>query len=144
MSRSLPAGAATPLCWSQAEYVSVVGSRHDGICSNRVDQAFQRHVVNPVKTPHEMWSARHSIRHMPPGQTLRLIVAADATIVWSAYDWTNTYKADATHVSALNVCFADLPTEDCADGSVIEFTFFWKEAERWEGRNYSVAVSGPK
>jgi len=27
---------------------------------------------------------------------------------------------------------------------VIEFTFFWKEAGRWEGRNYSVAVSGPK
>jgi hypothetical protein len=27
---------------------------------------------------------------------------------------------------------------------VIEFIFFWKEAQRWEGRNYSVAVSGLK
>jgi len=27
---------------------------------------------------------------------------------------------------------------------VIEFTFFWKEAQRWEGRNYRVAVSESK
>jgi hypothetical protein len=24
---------------------------------------------------------------------------------------------------------------------VIEFTFFWKDGQRWEGKNYSVAVS---
>ena len=28
--------------------------------------------------------------------------------------------------------------------AVIEFTFFWKEAQRSEGRNYSVKVSGPR
>jgi hypothetical protein len=73
-----------------------------------------------------------------------LIVAADATIVWSANGWASTNKADANHVSAVNLWFADLPTEDCSDGSLIEFTFFWKEAQCSEGRNYSVAVSGPK
>jgi hypothetical protein len=101
--------------------------------------------VKVMATGHkQMWSARHSIRRMPPGQILRLIVAADANIVWSANDWASTNKADATHISALNVWFVDLPTEDCPDGSVIEFTFFWKEPERWEGRNDSVAVGGPK
>jgi hypothetical protein len=30
-----------------------------------------------------MWSARHSIRRMSHGKILRLIIAADATIVWS-------------------------------------------------------------
>ena len=48
------------------------------------------------------------------------------------------------HNSALNVWFADLPTERCSDGAVIEFTFFWKEAQRSENRNYSVKVSGAK
>jgi glucoamylase len=87
-----------------------------------------------------MWSACHPIRHIPPGQILRLIVAADAHVVWSADDWAGTHKADTTRISALNVWFVDLPTEKCLDGSVIEFTFFWKEARRWEGRNYSVEV----
>ena len=40
--------------------------------------------------------------------------------------------------------FADVPTEGCPEGTVIEFTFLWKEAQRSEGRNYSVRVSGPK
>jgi hypothetical protein len=70
--------------------------------------------------------------------------AADATVVWTANHWASTNKADATFMSALNLWFADLPTEDCPDGSAIEFTLFWKETQRWEGRNHSVAVSGPK
>jgi glucoamylase len=143
MRRGLPTGAAMPLCWSHAEYISLVRSAHDGVCFERVEPAFQRYVVKPVKNLHEMWSARHSIRRMQPGQILRLIVAADATILWSTNDWANTNKADATHISALDVWFADLSTEDYPDGSVIEFTFFWKAAQRWEGRNYSVVVSGP-
>jgi glucoamylase len=121
-----------------------VRSAHDGVCFDRVEPAFQRYVVNPLRSLHEMWSARHSIRRMSPGKILRLIVAADATIVWTGNDWTSTNKADAAHISALNLWFADLPTADCPGGSVIEFTFFWKEPQRWEGRNYTVAVSGPK
>jgi glucoamylase len=143
MEHGLPTGAAMPLCWSHAEYVSLVRSAHDGVCFDRVEPAFQRYVVNPVKHTHEMWSARHSIRHMPPGQILRLIVAAEATIVWSANDWASTNQTDSIHIGALNVWFADLPTQDCPDGSVIEFTFFWREAQQWEGKNYSVTVSPP-
>ena len=142
--RGRPTGAAMPLCWSHAEYVSLVRSAHDGVCFDRIEPAFQRYVVNPVKNRHEMWSVRHSIRRMPHGKILRLIVAADATVVWSADHWVSTHKADTAEISALAVWFADLPTADYPDGSVIEFTFFWKETRHWEGRNYSVAVSGPK
>jgi glucoamylase len=144
MRRGLPTGAAMPLCWSHAEYVSLVRSAHDGVCFDRVEPAFQRYVVKPVKSLHEMWSARHPIRRMPPGKILRLIVAADATIVWSADNWATTSKTDAAHVGSLNLWFVDLPSEHCPDASVIEFTFFWKEGQRWDGKNYSVAVSQTK
>ena len=142
--RGRPTGAAMPLCWSHAEYVSLVRSAHDGVCFDRVEPAFQRYVAHPVTYRHEMWSARHSIRRLPPGKILRLIVAADATVVWSADHWASTEQADANLISSLNVWFADLPTEACLEGAVIEFTFYWKEARRWEGRNYSVAVGGAK
>ena len=144
MRRGLPTGAAMPLCWSHAEYVSLVRSAHDGICFDRVEPAFQRYVVNPGRSRYEIWSFRHQLRRMSHGRILRIIVAAGATIVWSANDWASTNRADMTNNSALNLWFADLPTENCPGGLVIEFTFFWKEVQRWEGRNYSVAVSGPK
>lgn len=137
MRHGLPTGAAMPLCWSHAEYLSLVRSARDGVCFDRVEPAFQRYVVNPVKHSHEMWSARHPIRHMPAGQILRILVAADATIAWSSNHWASAEKAAATQISALNVWFADLPTGNCPHGSVIECTFFWKETQRWEGSNYS-------
>lgn len=142
MMRGQPTGAAMPLCWSHAEYVCLVRSAHDGICFDRVDPVFQRYVVNPVANQCEIWTFRHPIRRMLAGRILRLILSADALIVWSASDWTTTNTTDATSLSALNVWFADLPTQGCPDGVVIELTFFWKDAQRWEARNYSVVVNG--
>ena len=49
MKRGGPTGAAMPLCWSHAEYISLVRSRHDGVCFDRVESAFQRYVLNPVQ-----------------------------------------------------------------------------------------------
>jgi glucoamylase len=79
---------------------------------------------------------------MPGAQTLRLAVAAEATIMWSADGWASVRKTATTPVADLNVWFADLDTEECREGAVIEFTFFWREAGRWEGRNASVAIRG--
>jgi len=133
-----------PLCWSHAEYISLVRSAHDGVCFDRVEPAFQRYVVNPAKNLHGMWSVRHQIRQLPRGKTLRLILAAEATVVWSADRWAKTNTSGTTGVNPLNLWFADFPTGNMPAGAVIEFTFFWKDTQRWEGRNYSVAISEPK
>jgi glucoamylase len=120
--------------------LSLVRSAHDGVCFDRIEPAFQRYVVHRTTHSHEMWSARHPIRRMPHGRTLRLVVVADAAIVWSVNAWGSTNTTDTTAIGGLNLWFADLPTENCPEGSSVEFTFYWKEAGRWEGRNYSVAV----
>jgi len=140
MRRGLPTGAAMPLCWSHAEYVSLVRSTHDGICFDRVEPAFQRYVVKPVRSRHEIWSFRHPFRRMSHGKILRIIVTAEATVVWSANDWATTNTVDAINNGTLHLWFADLPTEKCLGGTMIEFTFFWKQDQRWESRNHSVVV----
>jgi glucoamylase len=139
-----PTGSAMPLCWAHAEFISLVRSAHDGVCFDRIEPVFQRYVVKRAGSGHEIWTFLHPIRRMPPGKVLRLIVAADARVVWSADGWAASTQAEATPVGALGVWSVDLPTKGCTDGTVIEFTFFWKAAGRWEGANYSVAVSGAK
>jgi glucoamylase len=143
MTFGAPSGSAMPLCWAHAEYISLVRSAHDGVCVDRVEPVFQRYVAKPVKNSHEMWSFSHSIRKIPAGQVLRVIVAADATILWSADKWASANQADTTQISALKVWFVDLAAGAVPEGSVIEFTFFWKEAQRWEGKNYSVEITRP-
>jgi glucoamylase len=138
-----PTGAAMPLCWSHAEYISLVRSRHDGVCFDRVEPAFQRYVAKPKKSRHEIWSLRHPLRRMPRGKILRVILDAEATIVWTANQWVDTNHSDTANHSVLNLWFAEFPTNDLPGDSVIEFTFFWKNGQRWEGRNYTVAIDPP-
>ncbi|MEY2394588.1 MAG: glucoamylase, partial [Acidobacteriaceae bacterium] len=138
MKRGSATGAAMPLCWSHAEYVSLVRSRHDGVCFDRVEPAFQRYVVNPVQSRHEIWSLRHPLKHMSFGKTLRIILAAEAIIVWSQDG--GPFNTSATiHESTLNLWFVDLPTAKWTIDSVITFTYFSKP-ERWDAGNWQVSI----
>jgi glucoamylase len=138
--RGRPTGAAMPLCWSHAEYLSLVRSTHDGVCFDRVEPAYLRYVANPVKQMYEMWSERHRIRRMPSGRILRLIVTTNATILWSDDNWATINRTECTYVSALGLWFADLPTDSYADGSVVEFTCSSKQAAHDEDSKHSVLV----
>src|SRR6266513_2989155 len=140
MKRGCPTGAAMPLCWSHAEYISLVRSRHDGVCLGCIEPAFQRYVLHPVQSNHEIWTLRYPMRRVSRGKILRMIVAAQATVVWSTDGGTRTNLLDTIHESRLNLWFADFPTADWPAGSVFTFTFFWKRDQRWEGRDWQVSV----
>src|SRR5215472_11651894 len=126
MKRGCPTGAAMPLCWSHAEYVSLVRSRHDGVCFHHVEPAHQRYVMNPTPNRFEIWTLRHPIRRLSRGKILRIILAEEVSITWSADNWMHTKELDTTHQNELNLWFADFPTNDWPVGSVPTFTFFWK------------------
>jgi len=140
MKCGCPTGAAMPLCWSHAEYISLVRSRHDGVCFDRVEPAFRRYVLNPVQSRYEIWSLRHPLRRVSRGKILRIILGVEATIVWSMTEWAGTNESDTSHESTLNLWFADFPTAEWPAGSVLTFAFFWKRDQRWEGRTWRVDV----
>ncbi|HEV7924866.1 MAG TPA: glycoside hydrolase family 15 protein [Verrucomicrobiae bacterium] len=140
MRRGCPTGAAMPLCWSHAEYVSLVRSHHDGVCFDRVEPAFQRYVAKPVESRHEIWSFRHQLRRISRGKILRIILAAEATIVWTTDGWAHTSRSVSAHERELNLWFADFPSGEWPAGSVFEFTFLWTHDQRWEGRNWQLSV----
>ena len=118
-----PTGAAMPLCWSHAEYLSLVRSAHDGVCFDRIEPAFQRYVASPVTATHEFWSNRHPIQKMPKGRVLRLILEAEASILWTINGWASTFETKAAPIKALNLWFADLSTQDHPEGTLIEFSY---------------------
>ena len=83
---------------------------------------------------------RHPLRRMSRGKIFRIILAAEATIVWSTDEWARTNESDTRHESKLNLWFADFPTAEWPHGSVFMFTLFWKRDQRWEGRTWRVDV----
>jgi hypothetical protein len=77
---------------------------------------------------------------MPQGKTLRIILPADAVVVWTTNDWRQRNESEANYVGDLNLWFVDLPTVELTSKSQVEFTFFCTREKRWEGRNSRVEI----
>ncbi len=139
--RGQATGSAMPLCWSHAEYLSLVRSRRDGEVFDRVEPAHQRYVANPVPSRHEIWNFRHQTRRIPRGKILRLLTGAPAVVRWSSDAWQSVHDSKTQSSGLPDLYFADLATADLPAGEAVEFTFHWLEVEKWEGQNFRVAVS---
>jgi glucoamylase len=140
MKRGMPTGSAMPLCWSHAEYTSLVRSRHDGMCFERVEPAYRRYVQEPTGSGVEIWIERFQIRRMQPGKTLRIIVHEETTITWSFDNWAVTNTTGTKPVAALGLWFVDLETRALKEGTVIGFAFVGKPGDDRHGERYSVKV----
>lgn len=143
MLRGRPSGSAMPLCWSHAEYLSLVRSARDGRVFDRVEPAFQRYVVGGKRDcTHEMWTLRHRTRRVPAGRTLRLIVQAPAVVHWTMDGWASVRTSDTAPADFGGLHFFDLPASElfAGGGQGVEWTFFWKEDNRWQGENFRAEV----
>jgi glucoamylase len=117
-----------------------VRSCHDGVCIDRLEPAFQRYVLSPIQSNHEIWTLRYPLRRVSRGKILRIILAEQATVVWSTDGGASTNLLDTNHESRLNLWFADFHTADLPVSSVLTFTIFWKRDQRWEGHDWQVNV----
>ena len=141
MRRGAPSGAAMPLCWSHAEYVSLVRSVRDGVVFDQVQPVHDRYVAERVESRHEMWTFRHRTQRIGREKDLRLVLAGPAQVRWTADQWKSADDREtaASGLSALH--FVDLPTGELPVGSVIEWTFRWLESDCWEGCNFRAEIA---
>ena len=129
-----------PLCWSHAEYVSLVRSRHDGVVFDRIEPAYQRYVAAPVLSSYEIWSFRHQVRQIARTKTLRLLTGARAVVRWTHSEWQDAHDLESKPSGFSDLFVTDLPTADLPSGTAIEFTFHWLEVDKWEERNFSAGI----
>jgi glucoamylase len=137
-----PSGSAMPLVWAHAEYLKLRRSLRDGRIFDLPPQTVQRYLKEKTVSPRLLWRFNHKLCSMPPGKMLRIEAMAAAVIHWTADDW-KTCHDQKTHDTGLDIQLADLPTQALPEGTQIKFTFFWNEAQRWEGADYSVTVTKP-
>jgi glucoamylase len=134
-----PAGSAMPLVWAHAEYLKLARSLADGAIFDMPPQPLERYVKLGTVAKHVPWRFNHKVRDMPTGRTLRLETLVPAVIHWSADGW-RTVLDQPTSATGLGVHVADLPTEVLGAGSEVQFTFYWPDAGRWEGANFSARI----
>ena len=136
LQRGRPSGAAMPLAWAHAEYLSLLRSIADGKVFDRVPVVEERYLgPRRPRPPLEVWKFNRQIAEIPYGSTLRVQASAPFRLHWSDDGWRTTNDTIATP-TPIGVHFVDLSPMD--PGQSYEFTFYWPESERWEGRDFSV------
>jgi glucoamylase len=135
-----PAGSAMPLVWAHSEYLKLLRSAHDKQVVDRIPVVEDRYARGNHPPSHiEVFKVlRRQIRQIAPGRTLRITSAARFQVRWTADDWKTESVLDSTQLGYAG-SYADLAT-DARQTGALSFTLFWPDENRWEGRNFEVAV----
>src|ERR1700692_2543695 len=130
-------GSACPLVWAHSEYIKLRRSLVDGRIFDQPPQTVERYLQKKVPAQYFNLRFHNKPRTLPCGKRLRLLLMEPAMVHWSFDNWQTLQDSDSDE-SGWNLQHVDLPTETLAVGRQIIFTFFWKNAGRWEGRDFQV------
>lgn len=128
-----------PLVWAHAEYLKLCRSLEDGMVFDQPPQTVRRYLVEKVSSRRTNWRFNDQIRTVPRSSLLRVETQAPAVVHWTANGWRNV-RQTPTADTTLGTHVADLDTESLPERARLEITFFWPEAQRWEGTNFAVAI----
>jgi len=135
-----PSGSAMPLAWAHAEYIKLARSIALGHPIDRPEAAWHRYHGVAPKATRATWRCTAPRPGMVAGRTLRIELLAPARVRVSVDGWRTSIDVDARDTT-LGVWVVDIPgSARLTSGAAIDFTFWWPEAGRWEGRDYRVAI----
>jgi glucoamylase len=132
-------GSAMPLVWAHAEYLKLCRSLADGRVFDRPPQTVERYLVRHTTSDRVIWRFNNTLRAMPARSVLRVETLAPAVVHWSVDDWRTVHDT-ATRDTTLGVHVCDLGTAQLRAGDRVHLTFYWPDADRWEGVDFVVCV----
>jgi glucoamylase len=135
-----PSGSAMPLVWAHAEYLKLRRSIRDDRVFDMPPQTRRRYVTERHECPRMIWRFNHKLRSIPAGKDLRIETLAPAVIHWSADDWKTVHDVE-TRDSGIGVHFAEIEGTKSSHEKQIKFTFYWPQANRWEGKDFVVRIA---
>ncbi|WP_165748501.1 glycoside hydrolase family 15 protein [Cellulophaga sp. Z1A5H] len=131
-------GSAMPLTWAHAEYIKLCVSIHDKKVFDMPEQTQERYLLKKKIAKFQIWRFDNGIKTIPKGKTLRIETFAACTIHWTDNDWKTTAIKESKSLT-IGVFATDIKPEN-KESSSLQFTFYWKEADKWEGKNYLVTI----
>ena len=142
MQLGRPTGAAMPLAWAHAEYLKLLRSIEDGRVFDAIPRVVERFAHRSAPRPRrEVWKFNRQPRTVRATDQLRVLAEAPFVLHSSNDDWASVEDL-ASRPTSLGIHYVDLPSLPPA-GRTVRFTFRWPEADRWEGRDFAIAVVAP-
>lgn len=134
-----PTGSAMPLMWAHGEYIKLLRSAHDGRIFDLIPEVAKRYIEDRSRCKKlEIWKPNRQVSTVERGYTLRIQAPGAFRLHWSRDDWKTVADTQSTPTS-LGIEFVDIETQTTQD-MPIRFTFFWTESNKWDERDYQVAL----
>jgi glucoamylase len=134
-----PTDAATPLLWAHSEYVKLHRSAVDGKVFDLIAPVHERYVQGKgARKSLEIWKPNRQVRKIDGGAILRVQRNRPFLLRWTNDEWQRSTDTHST-TTVIGIEFADIPVHH-QQQAPIRFTFLWLEENRWEGKDYVVAV----
>lgn len=140
-----PTGSAIPLMWAHAEYIQLLRSVADGRVFDLLEPVVARYSKPSTargRSPLEIWKFNRPIRSLAAGARLRIQACAPFRLHWTDDEWQHARDTLST-ATAIGLQYVDLATTP-RSRAPFRFTFYWPEANRWEGSDYMVELRDPK
>jgi glucoamylase len=134
-----PTGAAMPLMWAHAEYIKLLRSVKEGQVFDLIPAVADRYLKRRDCRPLEIWKINRQPRSIAAGMTLRIQAADGFVLRWTNNEWREVHDSPSTPTEVeIEFVDIDVPKEQRAP---LHFTFYWPGEDRWEGRDFQVAVT---
>ncbi len=128
-------GSAMPLVWAHAEYIKLCASLKLKKVCDMPEHGRVRYVENKMASKCESWRFEQPCECISRGKKLRVELHAPATVRWTQDNW-KTFKDKDTIDTAVGWHVADL--SKAIKKHKFQFTFYWKEVDQWEHKNFTV------
>ena len=129
-----------PLVWAHSGVRQALLQPRAGPPGGSSGATWNRYRGKRPKLDYDIWSQNVGLRQIAAGNTLCLALKDPARIHWGVNGWQKVQDIE-TRDTGLGVHTADLPIAGLAAGQSIQFTFYWRERNLWEGLDYEVVVT---
>ena len=131
-------GSAMPLTWAHAEYIKLCYSIKAEKIFDMSPHVYDRYVTKKTISPFMIWRFNFPCTVISPDKILRIEVLAAAVVHWSTDNW-QTKNDTETKDTKVGMHLADIDFGKKEAGE-IKFTFFWKDANHWENKDYMIKI----
>jgi len=131
-------GSAMPLTWTHAEYVKLGASLGEKQVFDMPLHTRKRYLEQQTASRLHVWRFDRQSSPVPADRSvLRVEVNTAALVRWTADGWA-TSRETSTRDSGLGIHYADLAFTPGTPA--VTFTFYWRDSDRWEGRDFTVPI----
>lgn len=132
-------GSAMPLTWAHAEYIKLCISIEHKKVFDMPNQTHERYVKKKNKPDYKIWRFDNGTKTLPKEKTLRIETLTECIVHWTDNNWKTIYITECKNLD-FGVFITDIIPKN-KQSTALQFTFHWKEVDKWEDRNYSVIIT---